>query len=447
MSPTATKLDAAPVRHTDAARERRVCRTFDSRGTPGLGEALRKLDGTVVSGRFRIDSLYAAGGEGAVFLATDLTNAGARRVVAKVPLVPYHKGVELSSNFLRRRRESLREEARNLDASASRFMPISLGLHEFANPLLDRARGGEFASSEPVIVMEWLPGFDLDHWLARIHRSDVPVALLRKNLDRVAVVLLNALVDLQEHGFYYADLRPGNLRMMGRPERRVRLLDAGSLVEIGDESGKFPHVPAYLPPDLFTWKQETGRTIVPSAAIQAVMAGRTLFEVATGIVPMPGQAVDRTALKESHVSQPVADVVDGLATGSFEDVRQALKYLSKRAVKRVSLPAMTGRPNAGVPGGRGAAPTASASVPVIAEETPTPVTSRPEREPEIEAIAPEPLQIAATQPAAASAPRDPAAPAAAGPSEAESAAPLTKTQIIPSPAGARPWWKRLLGIR
>lgn len=317
------------------AHEHRVFRILESRGQAGLGEVLIRLDGVLVGGRFRLRKLYAVGGEGVVFECRD-ENDPATPLVAKIPLVPFHKPAELSSNFLRRRREQLREEARNLDASGSVFMPRSQGLYEFRNPLVDAARGGEFAQMEPVLVMERLPGRDLDLWLARVHRSGIPVQLMRRNLDRVAVVLLQALVDLEDHGFYYADLRPGNLRMMGRPERRIRLLDAGSLVEKGDESGRFPHVPAYLPPEVFRHKQETTDAIFPTAASQVVMAGRTLFEVATGFVPLPGVQVDVTRLRDSNVSPPVADVIEGLATGSFDDVRPALRYLTKRAVKRVA---------------------------------------------------------------------------------------------------------------
>lgn len=402
--------------------ERRVCRVLEARGQPGLGETLARLDGTGFGGRFRLESLYAAGGEGVVFLARDLRDPEARLVV-KMPLVPFHRPADLSSNFLRRRREQLREEARNLETIGSRFLPRTHGLHEVANPLLDHARGGEFALPEPVLVMEWMPGFDLDLWLARVHRSRVPIQLLRRNLDRVAVVLLQALVDLEEHGFHYADLRPGNLRMMGRPERRIRLLDAGSLVEHGDESGRFPHVPAYLPPALFQHKRDTGETIVPTAAAQAVMCGRTLFEVATGVVPTPGCEVERDLLQDSHVSAPVAEVIDGLAVGDFDDVRRALKFLEKRAVKRVAIPLDAHKP--------------------------------------VTQALPQPMSVAAAV-VAASAVRSPSGRHPAG-AATPSAAPARPTlaQVIPTvqPLGGDPtptadvlpqprrrsWWKRLLG--
>lgn len=321
------------------AHERRVARRIEARGLPGLGEALAALRGTRIHTRWEVESLYAVGAEGAVYLLRDVED-GSRTRVAKIALVPYHRPADLSSSVLRARREALRTEERHLDRSASPYMPESHGLVEFVNPLLDRRRGGAFAEPEPALVMERLPGFDMDVWLARIHRSGIAREALRPHLDRVAVVLLQALHDLQERGFHYADLRPGNLRVIGRPVRRIRLLDAGSLVELSDASGRFPHVPHYLPPDAFARLYTQGAPIVPTPAVQAIMAGRTLFEVGTGRLPVPGEPVDAAALRDCALSPVVADVVDGLATGSFTSVIQALRYLTRRVAQtRAAAPA------------------------------------------------------------------------------------------------------------
>jgi serine/threonine protein kinase len=330
------------------AHERRIARRLEARGLAGLGETLARLDGTRFGERFTLERLFAAGAEGAVFLARDESDPpGAVRCVAKIPLLLYHRPISLDSEGIRRRRAALREEGRQLEESGSQYMPKSLGVHDMMNPLLDAARGGAFAEPEPVLVMERLPGHDLDVWLARMHSSDVDVRMLRRTLDAVAVAVLQGLWDLQEHGFYYADLRPGNVRIGGR-DRRARLLDAGSLVLRTDCTGKFPHVPAYLPPDLFVRIRSGVDRPFPTAAVQAVMAGRTLYEVATGRVPMPGEPVDLPLLWDSRVSRPVADTIDGLCSGSFSDVRQALRYLHKHAVKR--------RPTALQPAGVAAAP-------------------------------------------------------------------------------------------
>lgn len=310
------------------AHERRVMRRLEARGESGLGDALIKIDGAVVGDRFRIESLYAVGSEGAVFLARDVHDPSAPVAVAKMALLPLHRPFDLTDDEIRRRRDSLREEATNLARASSSYMPASHGLFEFANPALEADWGGEFGEPEPCLVMEKLPGFDLDLWLARMHSSSVPKVQLRRQLEHVAIVVLSGLMDLQDRGYFYTDLRPGNVRIRGRSRERVRLMDAGSLVRTDDRSGKFPHVPAYLPPELFE-SSRRGDLLLPSAAVQAVMAGRTLFEVATGRVPLPGEPVDASTLHSGNVSSSVAETIDRLCRGSFPDVTSALSYLSQ----------------------------------------------------------------------------------------------------------------------
>ncbi len=314
--------------------ECRLARYVHARGDPGLVGALLGVKGVVVGGRHRIESLYNVGGESAVYLVRDTRDLKAPLKVAKIPLYPVHLQVELDSKTIRKQRFGIRTEAAFLKGSESQFHPRYEGYFEFQNPLLDAARGGAFAEPEPLLLMEMLPGRDLDRWLARVHHSKVPQVRVRRSLDRVAVVLLQALVDLYERGIIYADLRPANLRIMGRPERIVRLLDAGSLVHRENQSGRFPHVPSYLPPDVFNRLRARER-VLPSAEIQTIMAGRTLFEAATGIVPHAGQEVDTDLLKGSNLSPPVAEVVEGLCQGDFAHVRHAYRYLAKRASRRV----------------------------------------------------------------------------------------------------------------
>ncbi len=316
------------------SHERRVQRRLEARGQHGLANALLHFKGGRAGGRFLIRRLYAVGAEGAVFDVRDTMKRGGPPLVAKLALLPLHRPFDLDPQDIRRRRYAIRVEGQYLLGNSSPFMPEGIGVFEVANPVLDVARGDAFAEPEPVIVMEKLAGHDLDRWLARAHRSDVDKATLRRTLDRAAVVLLQALTDLRQRGVYFADLRPGNMRIMGRPERRVRMLDAGSLVSVHDKSGRYPHVPAYLPPELFHDTQD-GKAIVPSDRWQAVMAGRTLFEVATGAVPRPGEPVDIEMLEHSFVSRTVGGVIAWMASGECQDVRAALKHLYEHASRRV----------------------------------------------------------------------------------------------------------------
>lgn len=343
---------------------RRVARRLEARGLPGLGEALVRLEGHELGGRWRVAGLYAVGAEGAVYDVIDLQDAGSAPCVVKIPLVPYHRPAELSSILLRHRRASLRTEASYLARSGTSWMPEIRGLHDFLNPLLDARRGGAFTEPEAALVMERLPGMDVDLWLARVHRSGIPAPMLQRQLDGLTSDLLLALHALEERGFIYADLRPGNLRVSGRPLRRLKLLDAGSLVAIGDSSGRFPHVPHYLPPDLYRQHDATGAPMVPTAAVQAMMAGRALFEVATGRVPVPGRPIDMDVLRHGGVSPYVADLIEGLASGSFSDVRHATRFLERQSARHPVI----------VPGPARAAPVpAAAAAPPVVSPVVSPV--------------------------------------------------------------------------
>jgi hypothetical protein len=324
-----TALQAEPTLH-----ERRISHRLDARGDAGLLEPLIALRGLVVGGRHRIESLYAVGGEGAVYLVRDLRDPLGTVNVGKVALLPYHRPSQLDGRLVRKQRGHLRTEAEYLSSSRSRFLPGYRCVLDFGNPLLDPARGGPFAQPELMLLMEKLPGLDLDRWLARVHRSDIPLPIVRRTLDRVSVMILQGLVDLDERGFLYADLRPGNVRILGRPERMIRLLDAGSLVTARDPAERFPHVPAYLPEEAFD-DLAAGRTVRPTTEIQSVMAGRTLYEVATGCVPLAGQPVNLARLGDSHVSEPVARVIETLCSGGAGHVRESLRALEKSAKRRV----------------------------------------------------------------------------------------------------------------
>jgi len=330
MSTTTRKSDSDLT-----ARERRIDRRLEARNEPGLVKALARLRGTVVGGRYELGRVYAIGGQGIVFDASDLRDP-ARTIVAKTALLPLHRAFDLEPDDVRKVRYALRVEGQYLMSSDCPFMPEGMGVHEFQNPLLDTARGDAFAEPEPALVMEKLPGHDLDKWMARVHARRLPSEVLRRTVDRITVNLTQALTDLRRRGMLFADLRPGNLRIMGRPPRRhIRLMDAGSLVSAHDQSGRFPHVAAYLPPAVFA-ARESGARIVPSDRIEAVMAGRTLYEVATGRVPLPGQDCDLDTLYKAPASPPVAEAIASLCKGLHSDTSSALRFLQRNANKRVT---------------------------------------------------------------------------------------------------------------
>ena len=313
-------------------RERRIGLRLAARREEPLVECLLRLRGRAGDERFTLGALRAVGGEGAIYDVTDRDDPGAP-LVAKIPLAAWHRPVHLTSKLIARRRKIVLDEAAALRDIGSPFLPAFRALAHFANPLLEAARGGEFAKPEPCLVMERLPGQDLDAWLCRVHRGGVARKVLRPSLDRIAVGLVQALTDLERRGWIYADLRPNNLRVLGRPLRRIRVLDAGGLVRADDPDARFPHVPSYLPPRLFR-AVDRGEEIHPSVPVQAAMAGRTLFEVATGHAPQAGTYVDMEKLARSPISPPVALVIASLANGDYPDCAGALAALAEKARKR-----------------------------------------------------------------------------------------------------------------
>jgi hypothetical protein len=308
-------------------REERLVRRMVARGEAGLAEALCALKGVTFGRRYVFRSLYAIGGEGAVFDVDDTQAPRAVPLVGKVALHPVHQPFELTADGIRERRLALRRESVILATCGGDSMPADVGHYQFANPALDAGRGGAFGEAEPVLLMEKLPGLDLDRWLARVHRAGVPLTRMTESLDRFAVGLLRGIDDLASRGFLFADLRPGNIRVLPTPFRHIRLLDAGSIVREHEVGERFPHVPGYLPPAYFH-DAAAGKPIRMSHEVMAEMAGRALFEIATGEPPYPGEAVDLALLDDAPVSAAVSNVVRALVTGELQGVGAALEHVA-----------------------------------------------------------------------------------------------------------------------
>jgi hypothetical protein len=313
-------------------REIRIGQRLKARREERLFDALLSLRGVEMGKRFRFVNLLAVGGEGAIYTVIDGKDPEAR-LVGKVALQPWHMPIRITAKMLKERRGILAREAALIRDAGCPFLPEFRELALFQNPLLVSARGGAFAEPEPCLVMERLPGQDLDLWLCRVHRGSLDKKALRSTLDRLTVGLLQALTDLERRGFLFADLRPGNLRVVGRPLRRIRLLDAGGCVPLNGDGTRFPHVPSYLPPRVYRIAEE-GEELVPSRAIAASMAGRTLYEVATGKAPQADTYVDMARLVRSPISPPVAEVIAALANEDFKSSAEALDALAQAAKKR-----------------------------------------------------------------------------------------------------------------
>ena len=108
-------------------RELSIATRLEARGERGLFDSLVKLRGITLSDSLRIGRIHAVGGEGAIF-EVEQDSVDATRLVAKVPLVPWHKPIKLTSKLVRRMRDVVLDEAELLERAGCPFFPRFGGL-------------------------------------------------------------------------------------------------------------------------------------------------------------------------------------------------------------------------------------------------------------------------------------------------------------------------------
>ena len=219
----------------------------------------RQLDpGTMLDGKYRIESLIAVGGMGAVYLGTH--TALRKRVAIKV-LNPQLNNPQMIERF---HREAI---------TASQIG------HEGIAQVTDI---GTSAHDEPFLVMEYLEGESL---AGRIRNSGVlPIEVAAE----LACSILSPLGAAHAAGIVHRDLKPDNVFLVRQSRgEMVKLLDFGISRAQGLEgefrlttTGLVLGTPFYMSPE-----QARGDTnITPAADIYAL--GVILYEMLVGRVPI-----------------------------------------------------------------------------------------------------------------------------------------------------------------
>ncbi len=219
----------------------------------------RQLDpGTMLDGKYRIESLIAVGGMGAVYLGT---HTQLRKRVAIKVLNPQLNNPQMIERF---HREAI---------TASQIG------HEGIAQVTDI---GTSAANEPFLVMEYLEGESL---AGRIRNSGVlPVEVAAE----LACSILSPLGAAHAAGIVHRDLKPDNVFLVRQSRgEMVKLLDFGISRAQGLEgefrlttTGLVLGTPYYMSPE-----QARGDTnITPAADIYAL--GVILYEMLVGRVPI-----------------------------------------------------------------------------------------------------------------------------------------------------------------
>ncbi len=230
------------------------------------------LIGTVIAGKYQVESILGAGGMATVYRAR--TPHLDRVVAVKV----FRK--DLSSDA------KLRERFRREATSTRRLA------HPNIIEILDQ---GDMDDGTPFMVMEYLDGQTLEAFL----KKNPGAMAIPQVLDLMSQVVAG-LARAHDFQVIHRDLKPDNLYLVSQPDgtERVKILDFGIARYLLDSrltgTGEIFGTPQYMAPERIT-STEAG----PAADLYAL--GCIMFRCATGRLPF--QAGDVTAFLISHLRE------------------------------------------------------------------------------------------------------------------------------------------------
>ena len=232
------------------------------------GKRLETPVGTVLAGRYRVESTLGSGGMAVVYRAEDDLLG---RAVALKTL--HHHYAEMPS-FRRRFRQEARAMA-SLD-------------HENIVKVYDISQDGEV----PFIVVECVSGRDLGDLLGGHRRSG---RLNEQFVRRMATQLLHALSYAHRRGIIHRDIKPSNILLTSGGTVKVADFGIARIVEEDDvpigEPGEVVGSARYMSPEQLRGEDATPRSDVYSVGV-------LLYHCLTGRPPFSG---DVKSLARQHI--------------------------------------------------------------------------------------------------------------------------------------------------
>ncbi len=233
--------------------------------------------GTLVDGTYRVLGKIGEGGMGVVYHALD---ERLEREVALKLILPER----LSRNGLR---EQFVAEAR---AMARVRHPNTVEIHTF----------GEL-HGHPYFVMEYVPGTNLEAWIARQPPGGMDVDTAVGVLEQ----LCRGVAAIHDAGALHRDVKPSNV-LIG-PAFRVAITDLG-LARPRDEVSTLRSVagtPAYMAPEI-ALLEDVPPELRHRADVYAI--GVIAFEMLAGRLPFTGRTA--MAIMNKHVHDPAPSLAD-----------------------------------------------------------------------------------------------------------------------------------------
>ncbi|WP_028279029.1 PASTA domain-containing protein [Arthrobacter sp. H5] len=247
------------------------------------------LVGSVVDGRYRVQSRLARGGMSTVYLATD------QRLDRDVALKVLYPHLADDDGFL----ERFEREAK----SAARLS------HPHVVGVLDQGMDYGPDHNTAYLVMEYVPGRTLRELLREKGRLTPRLALAM--MDPV----IEGLGAAHEAGLVHRDVKPENVLLSDNG--RIKIADFGlaRAVSTSTNTGTLVGTVAYLSPELVTSGVADARSDIYSAGIM-------LFELLTGRQPYTGDVPIQVAFQHANSTvPPPSSLIGGLAADIDELVQ------------------------------------------------------------------------------------------------------------------------------
>ena len=249
-------------------------------------ESNDRLVGTVLDGRYRIESRIARGGMAKVYLAEDTRLE--RQVAIKIMHDHLTDDGDYAVKFIREARHTAR----------------------LAHPNIMSVFDQGHVDDTLYLVMEYLPGMTLRDLL-----NDYGTLTIEQSLD-ITQAVLQALSVAHREGILHRDVKPENVILVN--DGRIKIGDFGLARPVNNatDTGKsLLGTVAYIAPELLTRSQADSRSDLYSVGIM-------LYEMLTGKQPFTGDTPMQVAVQHAQEPMPFAAESNPTVSRAVDDIIQ-----------------------------------------------------------------------------------------------------------------------------